>query len=46
MAEQGTEPITDVSMLHGDFWQEEETIEEFLATLQEWRGHERTNPSA
>jgi len=46
MAQQGTGPITDVSMLHGDFWPEEETIEEFLATLREWRGHERTDPSA
>ena len=46
MAEQGTGPITDVSVLHGDFWPEEETVEEFLATLHEWRGHKRTDPSA
>src|ERR1017187_3804802 len=30
MAEQGTGPINDVSELHGDFWPEEESIEEFL----------------
>jgi hypothetical protein len=46
MAEQGTGPITDVSMLHGDFWPEEESIEDFLETLHEWRGHKRTDPAA
>lgn len=33
MAEQGTGLIADVSVLHGDFWPEEESIEEFLAAL-------------
>ena len=46
MAEQGAGPVTDVSLLHGDFWPEEESIEEFLATLHEWRGHQRTEPAA
>jgi len=46
MAEQGTGPITDVSVLHGDFWPEEESIEGFLATLHEWRGHRRADPAA
>jgi hypothetical protein len=46
MAEQGTGPITDVSELHGDFWPEEESIEEFLETLYEWRGRKRTAPAA
>lgn len=46
MAEQGTGPITDVSVLHGDFWPEEESVEEFMATIREWRGHKRTAPSA
>ena len=41
MAEQGTRPISDISQLHGDFWPEEETIEEFLETLYEWRGRKR-----
>lgn len=45
MAEQGTGPITDVSVLHGDFWPEEESVEEFVATIREWRGHQRTDPS-
>lgn len=42
MAEQGTGPITDVSVLHGDFWPEEESIEGFLGTLHQWRGHKPT----
>lgn len=46
MAEQGTEPIIDVSVLHGNFWPEEESVEEFVATIREWRGHTRTVPSA
>jgi hypothetical protein len=46
MAEQGTGPITDVSVLHGDFWPEEESVEEFVATIREWRGHKRTDRSA
>ena len=33
--------IDDVSVLHGDFWPEEERIEDFMAALQEWRGHGR-----
>jgi hypothetical protein len=32
--------------LHGDFWPEEESIEDFLDTLYEWRGHKRTAPVA
>jgi hypothetical protein len=46
VAEQGTGPITDVSVLHGDFWPEEESIEQFLEALHEWRGHVPTNPAA
>jgi len=43
MAEQGTGPISDVSVLHGDFWPGEESVEDFLASLHEWRGHARTD---
>ena len=46
MAEQGTGPIADVSVLHGDFWPEEESIEDFLDTLYEWRGQKRTDSAA
>jgi len=43
MAEQGTGAICDVSVLHGDFWPEDESIEDFLDALHEWRGHNRTD---
>jgi hypothetical protein len=33
-------------MLHGDFRPEEESIEDFPETLDEWRGHKRTDPAA
>ena len=46
MAQQGAGPITDISVLRGDFWPEEESIEEFLATLYEWRGRKRADPAA
>jgi hypothetical protein len=38
-----------VRLLHGDFWPEEERIEDFLAALHEWRGHagpNRSDPAA
>jgi len=43
MVEQGTGPITDVPLLHGDFWPEEESIEDFLERLHEWRGRKPTD---
>jgi len=46
MAEQGTGPISDVSVLNGSFWPEEESIEGFLEALHEWRGHKRVDPLA
>jgi hypothetical protein len=46
IAQQGKGPITDLSVLHGDFWPEEESIEDFLAALHEWRGHKRAGPAA
>jgi hypothetical protein len=45
MAEQGTGTITDVALLHGDFWPEEESVEEFVATIREWRGQSRRQRS-
>ena len=46
IAQQGKGPITDMSVLHGDFWPKEESIEDFLAALHEWRGHKRADPAA
>ena len=45
ITEQGTGPITDVSTLHGDFWPAEESVEDFLDALHEWRGHKRPDPA-
>ncbi|MEO8098377.1 MAG: hypothetical protein ABI811_11810 [Acidobacteriota bacterium] len=45
VAEQGSGPIADLSSLRGDFWPEDEPVEEFLAVLHEWRGHKATDPS-
>ena len=39
IAQQGKGPITDLSVLHGDFWPEKESTEDFLSALHEWRGH-------
>jgi len=44
--QQAKGPITDLSDLHGDFWPEEESIEDFLAALHEWRGHKRADPAS
>lgn len=38
--EQGVKPIMDPNVLLGDFWPEDESIEEFIATLREWRNAE------
>jgi len=35
--------VTGVRILHGDFWPEDEPIEDFLAALHEWRGHNRAD---
>jgi hypothetical protein len=45
MAQQGKGPITDVLVLHGDFWPRDEPIEDFLAALREWRGHGKSSKS-
>jgi hypothetical protein len=36
---QGTISTSDPRELFGDFWPEEEDIDDFLAALREWRGH-------
>ena len=32
--------------LLGNFWPEEESIDDFLAAMREWRGHAKTDPAA
>lgn len=36
-AEQGVRPIGDLSELAGDFWPEDESIDDFVAAVREWR---------
>ena len=43
---QGTIPTSDPRELFGDFWPEDENIDDFLAALREWRGHTETNQAA
>ena len=46
IAQQAKEPIRDPKTLLGDFWPEDEPVEEFLAALHEWRGHNRADRAA
>ena len=46
IAQQGKGLITDPTILLGDFWPEDEPIEEFLAALRQWRGHDRSDRAA
>jgi len=43
---QGTIPTVDARELRGDFWPEEENIDDFLTALREWRGHTETDQAA
>ena len=36
-AQQGVKPIEDIDELLGDFWPEDESEDEFLATIRAWR---------
>lgn len=46
IAQQAKGPISDPETLLGDFWPEDEPVEEFLAALHEWRGHSRADRAA
>jgi hypothetical protein len=35
--EQGIAPVTDFEALLGDFWPEDEAVEDFEKTLRQWR---------
>jgi hypothetical protein len=45
VAAQGLTFPRDPEDLLGDFWPEEESIEDFLAALREWRGRAKENPA-
>ena len=46
VTEQGTRFPEDPADLLGDFWPEEESIEDFLKSLHEWRGHGKSDRAA
>ena len=46
IAEQGVVFPRDPRDLLGDFWPEEEAIDDFLSAMREWRGHSKTDPAA
>ena len=46
IAQQGKGPVRDPRTLLGDFWPEDEPVEEFLAALHEWRGHTKRDRAA
>ena len=46
IAEQGVEFPRDPHDLLGGFWPPEESIDDFIAALREWRGHAKTDPAA
>lgn len=43
---QGTIPTSDPRELVGDFWPQDEDIDDFLAALRAWRGHSETDQAA
>ncbi|MFN0168403.1 MAG: hypothetical protein ACKV22_18405 [Bryobacteraceae bacterium] len=46
VAQQGKGPLRDPAILLGDFWPEDEPVEEFLEALHEWRGHNKSDRAA
>ena len=38
----GAGPTSDRRQLLGDFWPEDEDIDDFLAAVRDWRGHNET----
>jgi hypothetical protein len=46
VAEQGVVFPRDLHDLLGDFWPQEESIDDFLSAMREWRGHTKTDPAA
>jgi hypothetical protein len=42
---QGVRPIEDIDDLVADFWSEDESVEEFIATVRRWRDEEDSQPN-
>jgi hypothetical protein len=45
IAAQGVTFPRDPRDLVGDFWPEDENIDDFLAAVWDWRGHAKTDPA-
>lgn len=43
--EQGVSPVHRFDDLFGDFWPEDETVDEFIAAVREWRREATTEPA-
>ena len=39
--QQGVKPIKSIKELHGDFWPEDESVDEFLARVNALRGNDK-----
>jgi hypothetical protein len=46
IAAQGLTFPGDPRDLIGDFWPEDESIDDFLSAMRDWRGHTKTDPAA
>lgn len=46
VAAQGLNFPRDPHELLGNFWPEDESVDDFLNALHEWRGHAKTDPAA
>jgi hypothetical protein len=46
IAAQGLTFPRDPRDLLGNFWPEEESTDDFLAAMRDWRGHAKTDPAA
>ena len=46
LREQSVTPVSDAHELLGDFWPEDESIDDFLAAVREWRGHPKNDLAA
>jgi len=42
--EQGVHPIEDFESLLGDFWPEDESVDDFLAERERWRQEDLSRP--
>lgn len=39
MSEQNVAPVSDPRHLLGDFWPENESVDDFISAVRHWRGH-------